>query len=156
MALLYKALSWFVIALTAKVCWLKRIYQSSVQETTSSSIFGRKDLIHGMIVCIIFEGLEEPVVRNHPERYQFQSYTTLTAGGEPESSVPTMTADTNHVDLPLLLTTTCSHFYPAFLAGSQVIRCLYSKSPKYIILTEPNLHPRSSEQCKLWFSTFSK
>jgi len=84
---------------------LKCIYQSSVQETeTSSSILGRKDLIHGIIVCKIFERAGGTSGQEPPLNYQFQSYTTLTVGAEPGSqcSIPAMTSDTNYVDLPLL------------------------------------------------------
>ena len=84
---------------------MKRIYQNSVQETeTSSRILGRKDLIHGIIVCIIFERAGGTSGQEPPLNYQFQSYTTLTVGGEPERqcSVPTMTSDTYYADLPLL------------------------------------------------------
>ena len=67
---------------------MKCIYQSSVQETeTSSSILGRKDLIHGIIVCKIFERAGGTSGQEPPLNYQFQSYTTLMAESEDELKI---------------------------------------------------------------------
>lgn len=80
--------------------------QSSVQETeTSLSILGRKDLIHGIIVCKIVERAGGTTSGQEPPlNYQFQSHTTLTVGVETGSqcSIPATTSDTNYTDLPLL------------------------------------------------------